>query len=105
MPIACRVTPPLDVVFLLDVDNTLLDNDAVERDLRRNPAGHYVMMDDRLRILALVKTVWGTRLTTAFVRQGHDACDPSILAAYPPTDLSIERIGDLADSDLTAVLP
>jgi hypothetical protein len=31
-----RVTPPVDAVFLLDVDNTLLDNDRVEEDLRRH---------------------------------------------------------------------
>ena len=28
--------PPAPVVFLLDVDNTLLDNDAIEQDLRRH---------------------------------------------------------------------
>ena len=30
-----RAAPPFDVVFLLRVDNTLLDNDALVRDLRR----------------------------------------------------------------------
>ena len=30
------MTPPHDVVFLLDVDNTLLDNDQIEHDLRRH---------------------------------------------------------------------
>src|SRR5712692_7243730 len=30
------VSHPHDVVFLLDVDNTLLDNDRVEADLRRH---------------------------------------------------------------------
>jgi FMN phosphatase YigB (HAD superfamily) len=67
---------------------------------RRYPARHYVVVDDKLRILAAMKSVWGTRLTTVFVRQGHYARDPNILAAYPPADVSIERIGDLADGDL-----
>jgi FMN phosphatase YigB (HAD superfamily) len=222
------VTPPFDVVFLLDVDNTLLDNDAVERDLRRHveeafgtecqerywqifehlraelgyadylgalqryriehprdphlleislflvdypfaerlypgaldvvsqvrrrgmtvilsdgdvvfqprkvtrsglfdavgghvliyihkehmlddvehryPARHYVMVDDKLRILASMKAAWGTRLTTVFVRQGHYARDPEILAAYPAADVSIEDIAELAHGDLPAML-
>src|ERR1041385_6670992 len=31
---------------------------------RRYPAGHYVMVDDKLRILAAMKESWGARLTT-----------------------------------------
>lgn len=62
-------------------------------------AGHYVMVDDKLRILAAMKRVWGERLTTVFVRQGHYATDPHNLAAYAPADLTIERIGDLSDID------
>ena len=70
----------------------------------RYPAAHYVMVDDKLRILTAMKQVWGTRLTTVFPRQGHYALDPSILAAYPPADVTVERIGDLVDYDLTALL-
>ena len=70
---------------------------------RRYPAGHYVMVDDKLRVLASMKTVWGRRLTTVFVRQGHYARDPNVLAAYPAADVSIERVGDLADGDLPAL--
>lgn len=62
-------------------------------------AGHYVMVDDKLRILAAMKRVWGERLTTVFVRQGHYATDPHNLAACAPADLTIERIGDLSDID------
>ena len=62
---------------------------------RRYPAQHYVLVDDKLRILDAVKKFWGTRVTTVFVRQGHYANDPKILASYPPADFSIERIGDL----------
>ncbi|MGH2459680.1 MAG: HAD family hydrolase [Chloroflexota bacterium] len=61
----------------------------------RYPARHYVMVDDKLRILAAMKAAWGERLTTVFPRQGHYALDPSITAAYPPADVAIESIGDL----------
>jgi len=67
---------------------------------RRFPAGHYVMVDDKLRILAAVKKAWGRRVTTVFVRQGHYALDRKILAAFPAADVSIERIGALLDPDL-----
>jgi FMN phosphatase YigB (HAD superfamily) len=71
----------------------------------RYPAGHYVMVDDKLRILTAMKKLWGRRVTTVFVRQGHYARDPKILASYPPADVSIERIGDLLDFELKDLLP
>ncbi len=64
---------------------------------RRYPARHYVMVDDKLRILAAMKDIWRDRLTTVFPRQGHYALDPRELAACPPADLAIERIGDLLE--------
>jgi FMN phosphatase YigB (HAD superfamily) len=64
------------------------------------PATHYVLIDDKLRILDAVKKAWGARVTTVFPRQGHYAHDPQILAGYPPADISIERIGDLLNYDL-----
>jgi len=67
--------------------------DAVER---RHPARHYVMMDDKLRLLDAMKKIWGERLTTVFVRQGHYALDLANISAYPAADLTIDRIGDLA---------
>jgi FMN phosphatase YigB (HAD superfamily) len=67
------------------------------------PARHYVMVDDKLRILAAMKQVWGDRLTTIFPRQGHYALDPGNLAAYPAADLTVERIGDLVGYDLAAL--
>ena len=70
--------------------------DAVER---RYPARHYVMVDDKLRILAAMKAVWGSRLTTVFPRQGHYALDPGIAAAYPPADITVDRVGELAGLD------
>jgi FMN phosphatase YigB (HAD superfamily) len=66
----------------------------------RYPAVHYVIVDDKLRILAAIKKIWGRRVTTVFVRQGHYARDPKILASCAPADLSIGRIGDLLNHDL-----
>ncbi len=71
---------------------------------QRFPAEHYVLVDDKLRILAAVKQSWGARVTTVFPKQGHYAHDPKILAAYPPGDLQIERIGDLLAYDPPALL-
>jgi FMN phosphatase YigB (HAD superfamily) len=70
----------------------------------RYPARHYVMIDDKLRVLAAMKKKWKARLTTIFPRQGHYALDPAILAAYPPADVTIERIGDLVGFDLAALM-
>ena len=61
----------------------------------RYPAEHYVLVDDKLRILTAVKKAWGDRVTTVFPRQGQYALDPEVLASYPTADLSIEQIGDL----------
>ena len=55
------------------------------------------MMDDKLRILTAMKEIWGDRLTTVFLRQGHYALDHKNISAYPPADLTIERIGTLID--------
>jgi hypothetical protein len=71
---------------------------------RRYPARHYVLIDDKLRILTAVKEHWGARLTTIFPRQGHYAHDPKILASHPPADISIDRIGDLVDLGLSTIL-
>lgn len=71
---------------------------------QRYPARHYVMVDDKLRILALIKAALRERVTTVFPRQGHYALDPHILSAYPPADLAIEDIGELLDYDIDAFL-
>jgi FMN phosphatase YigB (HAD superfamily) len=71
---------------------------------QRYPAEHYVLVDDKLRILAAVKKLWGSRVTTVFVRQGHYAIDPKILASCPPADVNIERIGDLLQYHLPELL-
>lgn len=71
---------------------------------QRYPARHYVMVDDKLRILAAMKNVWGSRLATVFQRQGHYALDPQNIVTYPTADHTVERIGDLVDCDLPALL-
>jgi FMN phosphatase YigB (HAD superfamily) len=66
---------------------------------RRYPAERYVMVDDKVRILDAIKKTWRERVTTVFVRQGHYAHDPSLLAAYETPDVTIERIADLQSVD------
>ena len=71
---------------------------------QRYPARHYVMVDDKLRILAAMKKIWCDQLTTILPRQGHYALDPKIVAAYPAADVVIDRIGDLVNYDLPALM-
>ena len=71
----------------------------------RYPAAHYVMVDDKLGILTAIKKIWGRRVTTVFVRQGHYALDPKIVSTSPAADVSIERIGDLLNFKLQDLVP
>ncbi len=68
------------------------------------PARHYVMIDDKLRILTAMKKNWEDRLTTVWARQGHYALDPKTIFTYPPGDITIAHIGDLVNYDLPAFL-
>ena len=70
---------------------------------RRYPADHYVLVDDKIRILTAVKKVWGERLTTVFPRQGHYALAPEV-ASFPAPDITLARIGDFCDCDLPRLL-
>lgn len=72
---------------------------AVER---QHPARRYVLIDDKLRILSEVKKIWGERVTTVFVAQGHYARDKMTLAQYPAADRQIDRIADLAAIDFSS---
>jgi FMN phosphatase YigB (HAD superfamily) len=67
---------------------------------RRYPARRYVMVDDKIRILTAMKQVWGARLTTVFVRQGHYAADAESVTRYPAADVTVDRIGDLGIATL-----
>jgi len=70
---------------------------------RRYPARHYVLVDDKPRILAAVKAVWGERVTTVLPRQGQYARDAAVVASLPAADLTVERVGDLLTYDFPAL--
>jgi FMN phosphatase YigB (HAD superfamily) len=70
---------------------------------RLYPADHYVLIDDKLRILSVVKKAWGKRVTTVFPKQGHYAHDPAILKQYPPADMELGKISDLLKCDFSAL--
>ena len=78
--------------------------EMLDRMQQRYPARHYVMVDDKLRILAAMKAVMHDKLTTVFVRQGHYALDAVVVAAFPQADFSVERIGDLLTADISALV-
>ena len=71
---------------------------------RRYPAKHYVLVDDKLRILTAFKRAWSERVTTVFPRQGSYANDPALLAKYPPADVTVEKISHLLDFNLEGLL-
>ena len=68
-----------------------LELDDVEA---KYPAKHYVMVDDKVRLLSAIKEKWGKRVTTVFPRQGHYALDAELVAQFPQPDITIERIGE-----------
>jgi FMN phosphatase YigB (HAD superfamily) len=68
------------------------------------PATHYVMVDDKVRILAAIKNHWGRQVTTVFPRQGHYALDTAQVAQYPKPDITLERIGELQQYSLEQIL-
>jgi hypothetical protein len=68
------------------------------------PADHYVLIDDKVRILTTVKRAWNSRVTTVFPRQGHYATDQNEVAKYPPPDLAIEHIATLLNYDLPSLV-
>jgi FMN phosphatase YigB (HAD superfamily) len=78
-----------------------LELDDVEA---KYPATHYVMVDDKVRILAAIKKHWGARVTTVFPRQGHYALDAAQVAQYPKPDITIERIGELQKYSVEEIL-
>ncbi len=87
-----------NVLIYVHKENELDDVEA------RYSADHYVMVDDKLRILTALKQYWKDRVTTVFPRQGHYAQDPKALATYPAADISIERIGDFLNYDLETIV-
>jgi FMN phosphatase YigB (HAD superfamily) len=68
------------------------------------PAEHYVMVDDKVRLLTAMKKYWGKRVTTVFPRQGHYALDEKLVAQYPKPDIALERIGELQKYSLDQIV-
>lgn len=86
-----------NVLIYVHKENEL---DDVER---RYPARHYVLIDDKPRILSAIKAAWGMKVTTVFPRQGHYANDPQARTKYAPPDVTVSRIGELGEYDLKAL--
>jgi len=70
----------------------------------RYPANHYVMVDDKVRILTAIKKHWGQRVTTVFPRQGHYALNEAEVAKFPKPDITLARIGELQNYSLENIL-
>lgn len=70
---------------------------------RRYPAEHYVLVDDKPRILGAVKRAWGDTVTTVFPRQGQYAEDAAAVTAASP-DVRVEHIRDLLEYDVRGLL-
>lgn len=67
------------------------------------PARHYVMIDDKVRILDAMKQGWGDKLTTVFPQQGQYAVAPDV-ADYRTPDVTVARIGELVGFGLDSLL-
>jgi haloacid dehalogenase-like hydrolase len=78
-----------------------LELDDVEE---KYPAKHYIMIDDKVRLLAAIKKHWGARVTTVFPRQGHYALDPALVSQYSKPDITLERIGEFQKYSLEQIM-
>lgn len=63
---------------------------------RRYPADHYVMVDDKPRILVALKKLLGDKVTTVFVKQGHYAAAAGKELEETPPDITIDTVAELA---------
>ncbi|HYX51201.1 MAG TPA: HAD family hydrolase [Ktedonobacteraceae bacterium] len=61
--------------------------------MKKYPADHYVMIDDKAQILEESKLILGDKLTTTFVQQGKYAVDAKPDNFVP--DITVKHIGDL----------
>jgi len=90
------------------VDKNILIYIHKEQELRdverRFPAEHYVLVDDKIRVLSAIKNVWGSKVTTVFPKQGHYAFDEKEVSKYPPADMSIDRIGDMLHLEIEQLI-
>jgi hypothetical protein len=81
------------VLIYIHKEQELMDVEA------RFPARHYVLVDDKIRILTAVKSIWGDRLTSVFPKQGHYALDTKSIAQYPHADITVDSIAELLEID------
>ena len=79
-----------------------LETDDIER---RYPAEHYVLIDDKPRLLTAFKQTWGSRVTTVFPRQGQYARKKGAFGEGPFPDVTVEHIADLRNVDPIALVP
>ena len=70
----------------------------------RYPADHYVMVDDKPRILVALKKLLGDKVTTVFVKQGHYATAAGAELQETPPDITIDAVGELAHMGREAFL-
>ena len=70
---------------------------------QRYPSEHYLMIDDKLHILAAMKKCC-PKVTSVFIRQGHYAKDKDILKSAPRPDVSFDHIGDLLHYDVDKLI-
>ena len=87
-----------EVLIYIHKEEELADVEA------KYPARHYVMVDDKVRLLAAIKGYWGEKATTVFPRQGHYALDAALVAQFPKPDITVERIGELQKYSATEML-
>jgi len=66
----------------------------------RLPAQHYVMIDDKRRLLTAIKAQWQARVTTVQPLQGHYAVGPSADYSGPAPDATIPAIAAAAHLDV-----
>ncbi|KJV36359.1 HAD family hydrolase [Luteibacter yeojuensis] len=79
-----------DVLIYVHKEEMLDDMQA------RYPADHYVMVDDKPRILVAIKKLLGSRVTTVFVKQGHYATAAGHAMDETPPDIVVSGVGELA---------
>ncbi|MGO9443950.1 MAG: hypothetical protein ACLPXB_04140 [Thiobacillaceae bacterium] len=70
----------------------------------RCPARHYVMVDDKLPIMAAMSKVCGDRLATVCPGQGHYAFGPRNIADDQLAAITIERIDELINYHIPTLL-
>ncbi|MBB3227689.1 FMN phosphatase YigB (HAD superfamily) [Luteibacter sp. Sphag1AF] len=79
--------------------------DMLDDVFARYPADHYVMVDDKPRILVALKQAMGDRVTTVFVRQGHYAAAAGAELEHTPPDITVDSIAELRHFGAEAFLP